>query len=222
MRQIVLIEDDQDLNAGIRMALAQSDITFLPCYRIDQAREILENVTPDLMILDINLPDGSGMDFLREIRQDSSVPVILLTAKDMETDVVAGLAAGADDYVTKPFSLAILRARVEVQLRKCVDDGERIYKMGNYQFDFEHQIFERDEMRLELSRTEQRILYYLVKNCGHQVPREQLKAYVWQDGAAFMDENSLSVAVNRLRTKLQDRTYLKTVYGIGYCWDEEA
>lgn len=216
--KILIVEDDRALCAGIAVALRSENMEFAQCHSMRAAREHMRIQQYELILLDINLPDGNGLEFLKEIRKQGAAPVILLTANDMETDIVAGLSLGADDYITKPFSLAILRARVEVQLRKGKQAA--VFWQDGYRFDFENQIFERDGSRIELSRTEQKILSLLVKNRGKTIPRERLFACVWEDGFGYVDENALSVAVNRLRTKLDCKKYLRTVYGIGYCWEE--
>ena len=219
MYRILIVEDDKMLNSGIAAALKGEDMEFLSCYNLRTARELLSREQVDLVLLDVNLPDGKGTDLLVWIKERQTTPVILLTANDMELDVVAGFSLGADDYVTKPFSLAILRARVLARLRRKEDHLR--YRQGAFLFDFENLTFRRGEQRLELSRTEQRILWMLVKNAGHPVPRERLQSYVWDDTFLDVDENALSVAVNRLRTKLGDKSCIRTVYGIGYCWEVE-
>ena len=120
MREILLLEDDTTLGRGIQLVLQDPDVTIALTGTLSQAREMLAQKKFDLLILDVNLPDGSALDSLREVRQGEAVPVILLTANDLEMDVVTGLESGADDYITKPFSLAILRARVNAQLRRRV------------------------------------------------------------------------------------------------------
>ncbi len=168
------------------------------------------------MVLDLNLPDGNGLDFLRWLRQRSQVPVLILTANDLESDEVAGLTLGADDYVTKPFSLAVLRARVSNLLRRRARP-QAAFTDPPFVFDFARMQFFRDGVPVELSRTEQRLLRLLTENRGHTLTREQLLEKVW-DGGEFVDENALSVAVKRLRDKLTDAP-IKTVYGLGYTWE---
>ena len=119
MKSILIAEDDRALGDGLCLALKDPALELTLCRTLSAARSALEAGSFDLLILDVNLPDGNGLDFLRRLRAGAnSVPVILLTANDMETDIVAGLESGADDYVTKPFSLAVLRARVNAQLRR--------------------------------------------------------------------------------------------------------
>ena len=223
MKHIFLLEDDKTLGRGISMALTGPETSVACRSTLAQAREALAGERFDLLILDINLPDGSGLDLLRQVRTEGdATPVILLTANDLELDEVTGLEAGADDYITKPFSLAVLRARVNAQLRRGAPTGSRTLCIGPFIFDFDRMDFRRDGAVVELSKTEQRLLRVLVENRGHAVPRATLVDRVWTDGTEFVEENALSVTVKRLRSKLEadpgKPDYLKTVYGIGYTW----
>ena len=183
-----------------------------------EARNLLDS-SVDLIILDINLPDGSGLDFCRELRQTSSLPIIFLTANDMEIDIVTGLETGADDYITKPFSLAVLRARVNAVLRRRQTDNA-VFRTDRYEFDFDNMKFLVDSTPVELSKTEQRLLKIFVQNPGRTLPREMLLDRVWTDNAEFVEENALSVAVKRLRQKITS-VPIRSVYGIGYVWEQQ-
>jgi len=224
MNAVLIVEDDRALGDGLCLALRGAELEPVLCRSLAAARQALAERAFGLLLLDVNFPNGSGLDLLREVRQSSAVPVILLTANDMETDIVAGLESGADDYITKPFSLAVLRARVNAQLRRtdrpAVQGGPVV--LGEFSFDFERMEFHRGGRPVELSKTEQRLLRVLVENRGRTLPRETLMDRVWTDGAEYVDENALSVAVKRLRDKLEDTPskpqHLKTVYGIGYTW----
>ena len=206
--KILIVEDDKTLNNGIAMTLGGYEI--VQAYHLAEARRLLADSHPDLVLLDINLSDGSGLDFCRELKKDSDVPVIFLTANDMEIDVVAGLESGASDYITKPFSLAILRARVAAVLRdrevgnhsgdtslrvqisseenanqKCSIGNGRTKKNNAWQysdsvfhFDFEAMCFTVAGDRVELSKTEQRLLRILVTNRGQTLRREYLLARI--------------------------------------------
>jgi len=222
MKRILLIEDDQALGQGVSMALSGADVTVTGCGNLAQGRRALEEGTYDLLILDVNLPDGSGMELLRELRRYSDLPVLLLTANDLETDIVVGLESGADDYVTKPFSLAVLRARVNAQLRRTVPVRRDRLELDGFLFDFQRMEFFKGGAAVELSKTEQKLLRLLVENRGRTLSRETLVDRIWTDGAAYVEENALSVTVKRLRDKLEDNPskprFLKTVYGIGYTW----
>ena len=220
MRRILIVEDDIALGEGIRLALQHPELEAVLCRTLAETQAALVSQAFGLLILDINLPDGNGLELLRQIRQSSTLPIILLTANDMETDIVTGLESGADDYITKPFSLAVLRARVNAQLRRGGPAPADRTVLGPFAFDFGRVEFRKDGALVELSKTEQKLLRLLVENQGRTLPRAVLVDRVWNDGAEYVDENALSVTVKRLRDKLEDTPsrpqYLKTVYGIGY------
>lgn len=227
MEQILLLEDDTALGQGVRMALENTDMSVTLCGTLSEARQVLGKERFSLLILDVNLPDGSGLTLLREQKAlRPETPVILLTANDLELDEVTGLEAGANDYITKPFSLAILRARVNAQLRRGGQKQSSELIIGSFSFDFERMIYRKNGVLIELSRAEQRLLWALVENRGHAVSRAALVDRIWTDGGDYVDENALSVTVKRLRAKLEDDPaaprYLKTMYGIGYSWAVDA
>ena len=222
MKDLLIVEDDRALGEDIRLALQAPELRLQLCHTLAEAGALAARQPFDLLILDINLPDGNGLDFLRALRQEHAVPVILLTANDLETDIVAGLELGADDYITKPFSLAVLRARVHAQLRRGTPAQAERVEIDRFSFDFGRMEFQRDGQPVELSKTEQKLLRLLVENRGRTLTRAQLVDRIWTDGAAYVDENALSVTVKRLRDKLEEipskPRYIKTVYGLGYTW----
>lgn len=222
MNHILIVEDDIALSNGIVLALKEPNNVFTQTYDIAAAKEQLNVTTFDLVILDINLPDGNGLDLLTDIRKKTTIPVIVLTANDMETDVVTGFELGADDYITKPFSLMVLRARVGVQLKKSRYSLADSTQLDNFSFSFERMEFIKNGTPIELSKTEQKLLRILVDNRGNTVSRNHLIDSIWTDGAEYVGENALSVTVKRLRDKLEDHPsspqYIKTVYGLGYTW----
>lgn len=223
MEKIFLLEDDATLSRGISMAPSGQNCAVILADCLAQAQEKMAGPSYDLLILDINLPDGNGLDLLRKLRdQGNETPAILLTANDLEMDEVTGLEAGADDYITKPFSLAVLRARVHAQLRRGSRSASSKLEVGPFVFDFDKMLYRRDNLEIDLSKTEQKLLRVLVENRGHAVSRATLVDRVWTDGSEFVEENALSVTVKRLRGKLEKDPakpeYLKTVYGIGYTW----
>lgn len=221
MEKLLLVEDDLALGEGVRLALQTEARPVTLCRTLAQARQTLAAEGPfALAILDVNLPDGSGLTFLEEVR--GRLPVLLLTANDLETDIVAGLELGAEDYITKPFSLAVLRARVNAQLRRSGGGAGQVVEVGDFTFDFARMEYRKAGRLVALSKTEQKLLKLLVQNRGTTLTRADLVDRVWTDGAAYVDENALSVTVKRLRDKLEDTPskpkYLKTVYGVGYTW----
>ena len=209
---ILIVEDDRPLAEGISMALKSEEFSIAATATIKEGKAYLDSYRVDLMILDINLPDGNGLELLTSLRSHSSLPVILLTANDMETDIVYGLESGADE----------LRARVHARLRRHEEHFREVYRKDGFVFDFLNQSFTKDGEALELSKTEQKLLRLLVMNAGQILPRELLMERIW-GSEEFVDENALSVAVRRLRQKLEQTPslpkHIMTAYGIGYGWE---
>lgn len=226
IKNVLIIEDDKALSNGILIALESDELAISQCFDLASANKQIAARHFDLLLLDINLPDGNGLAFLRELHKSQAVPVILLTANDMETDIVTGLEMGADDYITKPFSLAVLRARVNTQLRKQTAAQPQMHKQDGFVFDFENMQNFKNNVKIELSKTEQRLLRILIESKGITLQRATLVDRIWTDGVEYVDENALSVTVKRLRDKLEDNPakpqYIKTVYGIGYTWAVEV
>lgn len=207
----------------MKLALQSPDNTIIQCFSIKEARQV-DTASVSLIVLDINLPDGNGLDYLQELKIRYNVPIILLTANDMETDIVTGLELGADDYITKPFSLAVLRARVNARIRS-VENKEFVgYQSERFMFNFQEMMYMVSEEQIELSKTEQKLLRMLIENKGITLERGVLIDRIWTDGAEYVDENALSVVIKRLRDKIEEvptkPQYIKTVYGIGYKWEE--
>lgn len=224
MKSIMILEDDRALSRGIVMALRKEAYRFIQCYTLEEARQQLsEGPRPDILLLDINLPDGDGFDFLKEVKAQETFPVIVVTANDMEIDEVMGLELGAADYITKPFSLMVLRARIEKVLKTQSPGGSAaVYEQGDLLFDFAGMRYYVAGREVALSGTEQRLLRLLVENRGSHLTRAFLTDRLWTDGAEYVDENALSVTVKRLRDKLEENpskpAHIRTVYGIGYVW----
>ena len=227
---IQIVEDDRALSDGVKLALQEPEMAFSQSGNVRQAKEAFERQLPDLIILDINLPDGSGYDYLKWVRERSSLPVLILTANDMEMDVVTGLTLGADDYMTKPFRLAVLRARIQVLRRRiekteAVKQHQEIYREDGFRFHFDTMKYFRDNQEIFLSVNEQKLLRLLVLNKGNLLTRNYLMDRLWSDSGEYVDENALSVTVNRLRSKLERKkegaTYIQTIYGQGYMWKKQ-
>lgn len=219
MKNILIVEDDKKLNDGIKLAL-RKEFSCEQAFSVQTAFEKYQTQEFDLILLDVNLPDGNGIDFMVNIRKKDTIPIILLTSNKMEMDIVVGLELGANDYITKPFSLMVLRARVEVQFRNEKARNERYY-CGEFCFDFEKMEFQKNGTILELSKTEQRLLRCLLDNKGKNISRNKLIDYVWKGDTEYVDEHALTVVVNRLRNKLgNNQEYIRTVYGIGYTWTD--
>lgn len=217
---IYIIEDDISINHGIEITLGQ-EFEYRHFYTL---KEIEKIELADLIILDVNLPDGSGFEYLKKLREKYETPVLILTANDTEVDEVTGLSLGANDYVTKPFSLMVLRLRVKNLLAKNnIETNEKsatVYQSKDLFFDFDNFIFKKHDLEIELSKTEIRLLRAFTENEGITLSRDRLIEYVWQN-QQFVDENALTVSVKRLRDKIEDKDekIIHTVYGIGYKWE---
>ena len=233
---IQIVEDDKTLSEGISISLGDFADSFHKEYKIGDAKAGFDKYGEEisLIILDLNLPDGIGYDYLKYVRERSSVPVLILTANDLEMDEVTGLTMGADDFLTKPFSLAVLRARVTALIRRsqmtgnttsgdvqadAVNDKAAIYEIDDMVFDFDKLIFKNGEEEIFLSVNEQRLLKVFLDNKGMILTRDTLIERLWGDSGEYVEENALSVTVNRLRSKIESSggtKHINTVYGQGY------
>lgn len=218
MRNIMIVEDDKMLNDGIAFNLQIDNYEITSAYNLKQANEKLnENI--DMIILDVNLPDGNGQDFCSKIRKTSDIPIIFLTACDMEEDIINGLKLGADDYITKPFSINILKQKIETILRRCNRNSNNTLKIHEFEFDFENMIVTKNQENITLAPTEYKLLKKLVQSKGQVLTRQALIDAVW-DTEEFVEEHALTVNINRLRSKIEDNPskpkYIKTVFKMGY------
>ena len=221
--KILIVEDDSGLNRGIALALKEETVEFLSALTLAQAQEIWKNNAVDMVLLDVNLPDGSGYELLKEIRRASQIPVLMLTANDLEIDEVSGFRLGADDYITKPFSLMVLRARVERMRFRIRQTESYGYEDERFQFFYDEMRYLADGQEIVLSKTEQKLLKLFTEHIGQTLTREQLIDTLWTGDRKYVDENALSVTVNRLRRKLEGKGRecpIQTVYGLGYVWEK--
>ena len=226
MNKILIIEDDETLNEGIAMTLEEEETLVFRADCLKEGKRLFEEQQPDLILLDVNLPDGDGFTFCKELRQQSDVSIIFLTANDMELDIVRGLEMGGDDYITKPFSLMVLRARVRTVLRRRSESHEAgktakksdLFYSGDLVLDFDNMSFTKGGQPVLLSRIEQKLLKLLVQNRGQTLSKELLMDKVWGD--EFVEDHALTVTIKRVRDKLQTGQ-IKSIYGIGYTWKRE-
>lgn len=196
---ILLVEDDLALAQGITFALEDAGFTVCPAATIAEAERHWRDA--QLVLLDVSLPDGDGFSFCRMLRAETKLPVIFLTAQDQDTDIIRGLELGADDYITKPFSLGILLARTKALLRRAVPDTDE---------------------PAGLTAIEQKLLHYFRLNSGLVLTRNQLLNHLWDCRGEFVDDNTLSVLVSRLREKVDTDgvSHIRTVRGVGYQWKD--
>lgn len=229
MKTILIIEDDENLSRGIAFAFEKDGYTVKCAGTLLAGENIYAQRNINLIILDLGLPDGNGIDFCRNIREKAAIPIIMLTARDMEIDEVSGLMSGADDYITKPFSLSVLRARVDAIFRRIQISDNNIIIIGDYQLNTSSCKFYRmglkDIEEIPISSTEYRLLNLLMSNAGQILSKEQILAVLWDNQGNFVDENTLPVNISRIRAKIESdpkkpRT-LKTIHGMGYIWVKE-
>jgi two-component system response regulator RegX3 len=222
-RTILLVEDEESITTPLVEALRREGFDTAVSATAGESLALADRVKPDLVLLDVMLPDGSGFDVCRELRARSRVPIIMLTARGEESDRVAGLELGADDYVVKPFSARELVARVRAVLRRAAEAGERrvegVTEVGDVRIDPGRRSVSFRGEELELSRKEFELLRLLIENAGSVVTRERLIDEVW-DTNWFGSTKTLDVHVSGLRKKLDDDPgsprYIHTIRGVGF------
>lgn len=223
--KILIVEDDRMLNEGIAYALRKKEYLVYSAGTLEEAETYL-NQSVNLVILDINLPDGDGREFLKKVRGNNPVPVLLLTARDTEQDMLQGFAVGCDDYVTKPFSMAVLLCRIEVLLKHVGNMEGQFYYCGTLAYDFKEKLLRKGESFVKLTATEIRLLEVFLKHRNQVLTREQLLGLVWDAYENYVDEKTLNGNIRRLREKIEDDpkepVYIKTVFGIGYKWSDKV
>nr|UWI48416.1 response regulator transcription factor [Clostridioides difficile] len=219
---LLIIEDDTSLNEGLFYAFENEGFNVLKTYTKQEGLYVFNNKNIDFIILDCNLPDGSGFDVCKQIREKSDVPIIMLTARDSEIDEVTGLEIGLDDYITKPFSLSVLKARVKVAIRK--KSNNKVLYSNGIKLDQKLLKVYKNEVDLELSAVEYKLINYFIENKGQILLKEQILHHIWDSEENYVDENIVSVNIRRLRMKVEDNPsnpkYIKTAYGMGYLWNE--
>ena len=215
--KILVTEDDAFLRDGLCEMLKKEGYNFVTAGTIDDAKECFLKEHFNLVILDVMLPDGNGFDMCAFIRsKNENVPILFLTACDDEVQVVRGLDAGADDYVTKPFKLLELLSRIRALLRRS---KATVYNCENISVDINTMTVKRDGENIFVTPTEFQILSALIRNSGVIVTRSVLLENIWDEGGSFIDDNTLSVHISRLREKI-GAEHIVTVRGIGYRWED--
>lgn len=216
MKKILIIEDDKNLNKGLSIAL-KKDYEVFSVSTVSEAKSFIFSV--DLILLDMNLPDGDGLEIIKYTRQYSAIPIIVLSAIDLEAYIISAINLGADDYLTKPFSLGILEAKINRAFEKISPNDLNLYKKDGLDFNFNENTFYVDNKNIDLTRTETKILYYLIKNKSQVIAKELLFDFVWGIDDEYIDQNTLSVNISRIRNKLKPYDPIETVFGVGYKWN---
>lgn len=227
MERILIVEDDIALSAGLCFELDVKGYITIASYNCEKALKVLETDSFQLAILDVNLPDGNGFDLCKKMKVlKPELPIIFLTANDLEQDVLAGFDIGADDYVTKPFHTQILIRRIEVVLRhnSGTTDAQTVsedcYFDGFLKLDFNSLTAVKVDETLAITPNEYKILKILIANAGNVVTRKLLLEKLWDCDSNYIDDHTLTVNMNRLRSKIEDDShqYIKTIRGMGYIW----
>ena len=223
MQKILYIEDDLSLIDGLQYTLETSG------YSVDNARTVKEALmlfrqnTYDLLLLDVTLPDGTGFDICKKVRNSSTVPIIFLTASDQEISIVRGLDMGGDDYITKPFKLNELLSRMKALLRRSTQfSGTEVLEANGIKIDTMERFVWKNGELLELTLVEYKLLCLFLRNPNHLLSREMILDRMWDGNGNYVDDNTLSVYIRRLRSKIEENPnapkYLLTERGFGYKW----
>ncbi len=214
MKTILLIEDNEDIIKGLDYLFMQNDLLLLSAKTTEEATKILKEKDYDLILLDVTLPDGDGFSFYQEWKEKIYVPVIFLTARDLEDDIVRGLELGAADYIVKPFLNRELLLRIQNALKHSKKQ-ERIVSLEDVTIYLDSMKVLKNKEEIPLTALEYKILFLLVENRSRIVPRETLMNLIWEENEHFVNDNTLTVYIKRIREKL-GITCIKTIKGLGY------
>lgn len=230
MEHILLVEDDQNFVFGIKYTLSSEGYNVIVASSLQEAKIALTIHNIDLILLDVNLPDGSGYELCKEIRQSSETPIIFLTALDEEANVVAGLDLGGDDYMTKPVRTKELLSRMKAVARRNKKSSEvttkNRLKSGEIEVRMQEGVVFKDQKELALTALEYRLLLMLLTHFKQICSRSMILHHLWDMSGEFIDDNTLSVHIRRLREKIEDDPatplYITTLRGIGYKWNVDV
>lgn len=224
--RILLVEDDTSLIDGLEYTLVKNSFDVRVAQTVQEALALFDHDTFDLLLLDLTLPDGTSFDICRSVRRHSEVPIIFLTASDEEVNVVMGLDIGGDDYITKPFNLGELVSRIKALLRRARKLRSPILESHGIAVDLMKGSATKNGQSLELTAAEQRLLILFLQNPGMILSRNSILERLWDSPSDFVDDNTLSVYIRRLRRKIEDDpnhpAWLLTVRGTGYKWQSES
>ena len=217
MKKILLVEDNETIIMGLKYSLEQEGFQVISAKTAKESKEKLDNKSIDIVLLDVSLPDGNGFEICKEIKEKNDIPVIFLTAQDEETSVVLGLDLGADDYIVKPFRTRELISRIKSVLRRYGKKEENnIIQYKNIKIDTISAKVYKNNKEIIFTSLEYRILLMLFTNQNKLITREQLLEKIWNIAGNFVNDNTLTVYIKRIREKLEDDSIIKTIRGLGY------
>lgn len=219
MQNILLLEDDKSLNRGITLTLTKAGYRVVSAFTRSEAEEYFDKEDFALIISDITLPDGSGLEFGKRVRESGETYLIYLTALDSEIDIVNGYETGADDYITKPFSLMVLVSKVNALMRRIdgAEDIKRSMVCGEIEVNCQEMKAYKNGKEIALSKKELQLLVYLLENAGKILSKENILERVWDLDGKFVDDNTVTVNISRLKNKL-GTDEISNVRGLGYIW----
>lgn len=217
MKKILLIEDNEAIIMGLKYSLEQENFLVISAKTAKESKEKLDNKNIDIVLLDVSLPDGNGFEICKEIKEKNDMPIIFLTAQDEETSIVLGLDLGADDYIVKPFRTRELISRIKSVLRRYGKKEENnIIQYKDIKIDTISAKVYKNNKEIIFTSLEYRILLMLFTNQNKLITREQLLEKIWDIAGNFVNDNTLTVYIKRIREKLEDDSIIKTVRGLGY------
>lgn len=223
MNKILIIEDEQSIRRSIELSLQKEGYEVKGAGTIEEAENVTKEFIPELLLCDINLPDGSGLDYIKSIRTKTNAHIILLTALDRETDMVMGYDAGADDYIAKPFSLLVLTMKINAYFRKEKSNGNQTIESRNVKIDKAAIKVFVDEKEVSVTKNEWKLLLMFMENQNIIISKEQILEKIFDTDSDFVDENTVAVNITRLRKKINDNSdgkkLIKNVRGLGYVWN---
>ena len=219
MAKILLVEDDDTISFGIRASLEKKGYEITACTCLAGAKKLFSDAFA-LVLLDLNLPDGTGYALCTWVKARCDTPIIFLTVRDEVSDITRGLDMGADDYVTKPFHIAVLESRIAAVLRRVPEEPDGSAACGNIRLNKEKMQVLLDGREITLTALEYRMLLILMENKGRTLPRSLILEKLWDSEGNFVNDNTLTVTVKRLREKLDHTRCITTVRGIGYRMEE--
>ena len=202
MNSILILEDDENLNRGISLKLGREGYQVFSACSIAEAKDIFLKQKVDMVISDINLPDGNGLSFGSFVRENSSCYLLFLTALDTEIDMINGYDIGADDYITNPFSLEVLISKVNALMRRLEGLETDILYSDEFEFSKKEMQVKKQGEILSLSRTEMLLFLYFLENAGQILTKEQILDKIWGNDGQFVDDNTVNVNISRLKSKL--------------------
>jgi len=216
MKNILLVEDNDTIIMGLKYSLEQDNFKVISAQNVSEFNGKIDKNDIDLVLLDVSLPDGNGFEICKKIKSKKDIPVIFLTAQDEETSVVLGLDLGADDYIVKPFRTRELISRINSVLRRYGHNESNLIQYKNIKIDTSSAKVYKDNEEIIFTSLEYKILLMLFSNQNKLISREQLLEKIWDIAGNFVNDNTLTVYIKRIREKLGDETIIKTVRGLGY------